>query len=177
MQQDYQQQSYGYGYQPSYTPTYKSQYYQEYYQYYDQSKIPRKATVKEIKCPSYGYGYNPPPPSYGYGYSSYHDEEVCFVGVYGSDACVADKGAAVFCLVPEHYNSYDAGYANYDQSYSYGYGYNPVPYTSTYPVYDQSYYKKDLQYVILCNKPRKISYKNPVTSLLIEILFFLCAYQ
>lgn len=141
--------SYGYGSPPSYSPpAYKAAYYQEYYNYVDQSKIPRKATVKEIYCPpSYGgYGAAPQPsPSYGYGYSSYQDEEVCFVGVYGSDACVADKGAAIFCLVPEKYPSYESGYSNYEQSSSYGYGYNPSPYTATYPSYEQSYYKKDIQ--------------------------------
>lgn len=141
------QSSYGYGYQPSYSPpSYKAQYYQEYYQYQDQSKIPRKATVKEIYCPpSYG-GYNPQPApaSYGYGYSSYKDEEVCFVGVYGSDTCVADKGAAIFCIVPEHVY-YEPPSYSYGYQPSYSYGYNPAPYTATYPTYEQNYYKKDIQ--------------------------------
>lgn len=141
------QQYGGYGYQPpSYTPAYqKPQYYQEYYGYYDQSKVERRAKVKEIKCPSYGYGYQQPKSqSYGYGYKSYQDEDVCFVGVDGYDACVADKGAAIFCLVPEKYG-YEAGYNNYE-SYqsSYGYGYSPNTYYATYPGYQSSYYQKDI---------------------------------
>ncbi|ODM94495.1 hypothetical protein Ocin01_12178 [Orchesella cincta] len=153
----------GYGYPspqytpPTYTPVYKAPYYQEYYQGYDQSKIPKKATVKEIKCPySSGYGGNPQPQ--GYGYSSYQDEEVCFVGVYGSDACVADKGAAIFCLVPEKYSGYDAGYNNYDTSYqsTYGYGYQPTPYSASYPPYDSSsYYPKNIQVNAAQQKPTR----------------------
>jgi len=70
------------------------------------------------------------------------------VGVYGSDACVADKGAAIFCLVPEKYSGYDSGYNNYDNSYqsTYGYGYTPTPYSASYPPYDSSsYYQKSIQ--------------------------------
>jgi hypothetical protein len=142
--QEVQQQSYG-GYQPSYAPSYqKPQYYQEYYNYYDQSKIERRAKVKEIKCPSYGYGYQQPKQSYGYGYTPYQDEDVCFVAVEGYDACVADKGAAIFCLVPEKYG-YQAGYNNYE-SYqsSYGYGYTPNTYYASYPKYESSYYNNPI---------------------------------
>lgn len=145
----YPQPSYGgYGYNPpSYTPAYeKPHYYENYYGYTDYSKIERRAKVKEIKCPSYGYGYEAPKSqSYGYGYPAYQDEDVCFVGVYGYDACVADKGAAVFCLVPEHYG-YESGYNNYDKSYGSSYqSYAPTTYYASYPAYDQSaYYKKDI---------------------------------
>jgi hypothetical protein len=131
---------------PSYSPSYqKPQYYNEYYQYYDQSKVERQAKVKEIKCPSYGYGASSSPAPQGYGYSAYKDEDVCFVGVEGYDACVADKGAAVFCLVPER-QGYESGYGNYDNSYQsqYGYGYTPQTYYASYPQYEQSYYKQDI---------------------------------
>ncbi|ODN03255.1 hypothetical protein Ocin01_03415 [Orchesella cincta] len=82
-------------------------YQQQYYNILDNSKVPRKALVRQVQCPS---GYPSP------GYLPYDD--VCFVGVVGYDACVADKGAAIFCVVGED-AEYDSGFAN-DQSSNLG---------------------------------------------------------
>jgi len=94
------EESYGGGYGKTYAKP--KGYYNEYYQYEDKSKVQKRAMVKEVKCPK-EYGYQKP--AYG---NDYSDEDVCFVGVNGYDACVADRGSAVFCLVPER-ESYDAG--------------------------------------------------------------------
>jgi hypothetical protein len=105
--------------------------------------------VKEIKCP---YDY-----SYGQQQKS-ADDEMCLVGVDGFDACVADKGAAVICMVPEH--AYPSYYPTYEPAYP---SYTPPAYTPdypsytptytpaypqaypAYPSYDQTYYKKEFK--------------------------------
>jgi hypothetical protein len=69
-----------------------------------------------VNCPkNYNKKKNPYSAS-GYG------ENVCFVGVDGYDSCVADMGAAVFCLVPENpaVEGYDSGYSKPDSYYGPG---------------------------------------------------------
>ncbi|ODM94501.1 putative serine protease 46 [Orchesella cincta] len=101
-------QEYSYGYYPSGG----DYYYQQYYKGYDSSMIQKRAKVKQVPCP---YDY-----SSGYGsYSS--SSQICFIGVDGYDACVAERGAAVFCTVQEkqNYGQYDSGYNNYNQDNDY----------------------------------------------------------
>ena len=94
------------------------------YSYYaEKSMIPRKAKVKRV--PSYSKSYD---------YGTCKDEEQQWVGVDGFDACVADKGASIVCLVDEH-----VGYEYYGSSYP------PPAYSSystapSYPPYE--YYKE-----------------------------------
>jgi len=76
---------------------------------------------------------------------------MCFVGVDG-DACVADYGSAIICLVPEKEN-YDAGYSYSYDSPTYGYpspsyptpSYPTPSYSSSYP--QSSYYKEEIRFV------------------------------
>jgi hypothetical protein len=94
-----------YSYSPKDYNPYSATYYPE------QSKIPRRAQVKRIQ--SYSYA----PPQYGY-QQQCQDEEQQWIGVNGYDACVADKGSAIICIVNEHQGY--AGYQSYDSSSSYG---------------------------------------------------------
>jgi len=138
----------GYGYKAeSYTPAYPS---------YDQSKIPRFAKVKEVKCPY----------EYSYGQQKSAGDEMCLVGVDGYDACVADIGAAVVCMVPEHeypsyYPTYEPAYPSYTppaytpEYPSYTPTYTPA-YTPSYPSYDQSYYKKEIKALVSPAKEKRV---------------------
>ncbi|CAL8117874.1 unnamed protein product [Orchesella dallaii] len=110
-------EQYSYGYSDGGSGS--SNYYQEYYKGYDSSMIQKRAKVKQVSCPyeySGGYGYG------GYSSSYSSSSQICFIGVDGYDACVAERGAAVFCIVQEKqgYGQYNSGYNNYNKdSYEY----------------------------------------------------------
>lgn len=93
--------------------------------------IQKRAKVKQVSCPS-SYGNN-------YGYSS----DTCFIGVNGYDACVAEQGAAVFCIVREEqsYGEYYSGYNNQDSysqpTYSHSDSYDIPVVSSLHPEYVQ----------------------------------------
>lgn len=118
-----------YGYGGYYSDGYgsSSNYYQKYYKGYDSSMIQKRAKVKQVDCPS-SYGN-----SYSYGYSS---TEVCFVGIDGYDACVAEQGAAVFCVIKENenYGGYDSGYNNPAYGVNVGPAYESVDASYEFPV-------------------------------------------
>jgi hypothetical protein len=143
--EEYQSNSYG-GYGKSYQQP-EPKYYEEYYKGYDQSRIQRKAKVKEIKCPSYGYGSQ-----------QGSSNSVCYVGVEGHDTCVADKGAGVYCVVDEKYSSYESGYT-YAENYQAPY--QPSAYPQAYPEqpsygYEQpAYYKKEIKALIANELPKR----------------------
>ncbi|CAG7733426.1 unnamed protein product [Allacma fusca] len=86
-----------------YNPYYSNEYYPE------KSKIPRKALVKQVQ--SYYQSAS---------YKDCQDEIQEWVGVEGWDACVADKGAAIVCIVDEKvgygYSSYETP-TYYEQTY------------------------------------------------------------
>lgn len=94
--------------------------------------IQKRAKVKQVSCPSSYYGYN---------YA--HSSDVCFIGVNGYDACVAEQGAAVFCIVREEpsYGEYYSGYNNQDSysqsSYSHSNSYDIPVVSSLHPDYVQ----------------------------------------
>lgn len=111
-------------------------YKQESYESYDRSKIQRRAQVKEVECPSYGKQKS----SYGGGYQYHSDDDVCFLGDDGYDPCVADKGAAIFCLVADK--------GGYDSGYSSGYtSYQKPAYSASYkePHYGSHYYDESIE--------------------------------
>lgn len=70
---------------------------QQYYNNLDNSKVPRRALVREIQCPANR-------PSVG-------ADDVCFVGVSGYDACVADQGTAILCVIDDN-TEYESGFAD-----------------------------------------------------------------
>jgi len=108
----------GYSYAAKdYNPYYSQDYYSE------QSKVPRRAQVKRVQ--SYYQQQQ-------YGQQCYEEEQQ-WVGVYGWDACVADKGAAIVCLVNEHQGYY---YSSYEPTY-YEQTYQQPPYYPAYEYYTE----------------------------------------
>jgi len=112
------------------------QYYQKYYRGYDKSFIQKRAKVKEVKCQDSSY-YKGDDTS----------NSVCFVGVEGYDSCVADQGAAVFCVIPEKTYEGGGGYdAGYTRPKSYYKGSNPSP------IYKSAEYEEYEAEIVFPNK-------------------------
>ncbi|CAL8106527.1 unnamed protein product [Orchesella dallaii] len=104
---------YGYGYQPPYS-----------YESYEYSRTPRRAKIHKV------YSYTPQYSSYGYGYTPKVDT---WEPEYYFDACHADLGSPIFCLVEGKYEE-EQYYPAYPPTY------NPPTYTPTYtPTYEPTY--------------------------------------
>lgn len=111
--------------------------------------VQKRAKVKQVPCP-YSYG----------------SSEICFIGIDGYDACVAEQGAAVFCVIQENdsYGSYSSGYSNqYTSSYSTSQpAYEPVDvsydipvYSALHPDYFRAYYRNPIQAAPSESKPAR----------------------